>query len=269
MTDATNTIDPWSTETGLVSDYEGTVVDAWFGTDPKVGGGLTLIAHWKLATDSPENPEVEERWTCGPDWASYDGGETAEHPKGPDKRFNKNSQYGHLIDKIVDLGAGGTLAERGTPRTAKVFVGTKWYMEAEVKPYSFKDKDDPTKIISGESSRNYPTKFLGVGDVTVPATQSPSPTAGATPSAPSTVVPTAEATASPSPAPAPAAAPVASGDPFSLLDPTVAAQAKLLAKAKSYSDWVDAMLELPGVAENNDLVMQLAEEGGLYASLRA
>jgi hypothetical protein len=131
--------DPWSTETGLLTDYEGEVIEAWFTTDPKYNDGKTLLFVMKMKTDDADNPEWEERYGCGPDWGSYDGGETAEHPKGDTKRFNKNSQYGHLIDKALECGAGEALASRGTPRSAKVWVGTKWFFEAETKEVNFKD----------------------------------------------------------------------------------------------------------------------------------
>lgn len=261
----TDEFDPWSTETGLVTDYEGTVVDAWFGTDAKVGGRTTLIAFWKVNTNDPDNPEVEERWSMGPDWASYDGGSSAEHPKGDRKRFNKNSQYGHLIDKAIECGAGEALAATGlTPRSADVWKGTKWYMEAESKDYNF--KNDKGEEVKGTSSRNYPSKFLGVGDVTAPAT----PSATASPAEASTAAPPATATAGSTPSPTPPETPsAAAGDPLSRLDATVASQARLLAKAKTYSEWVDAMMELPGVVQDNDLIMSIADESGLYTTLRA
>jgi hypothetical protein len=270
-----NTVDPWTTETGLLSDYEGTCVDAWFTTDPKVQNGTILLFCMKLTTDQPDTPENEERWSCGPDWASYDGGNTAEHPKGDAKRFNQNSQYGKLINRVVEIGAGPDIAQRGTPRNAKVWIGTKWYFETKTDHVSFTDKEG--NKVERDSSRNFPTKFLGLVDFPQqgqPQGQQPAPTSQQQPA--QTPPPVGSPAAAPSPT---AQAPVSTGDaasattgaasdgPLSALDPANAAKAKVLAKSLPYAEWVDKVMEIPGVVENDNLIMAIADESGLYTTL--
>src|SRR5437762_1581166 len=127
--------DPWKPPSGLLSDYEGTVVDAWFGIDTQYNPDTTLL--WlKMQTDVPETPEFVEKYSCGGDWKSFDGGKTIEHPKmdSTNPVPNKNSAYGKLITAAVQAagkeGMERELRNAGHPREASTWVGTKWFMES-------------------------------------------------------------------------------------------------------------------------------------------
>ena len=97
---ATDEFDSWETGSGLMSNYEGTVTEAWFSTDADYQQGKQLLLFLKMDTIDSEGAEGEttERYSLGADWASYDGGESAEHPSGTARKINKQSQYGRLID---------------------------------------------------------------------------------------------------------------------------------------------------------------------------
>ena len=221
--------DLWGTETGLVSNYQGKVVDAWFGVNTQYNANVTLL-FWKLSTDVPEHPEITEQYSCGPDWQSIDGGKTVIHPKN--KKFNNNTQAGRLVDKVLKLeGAVEVMRERGFPPTdAQAWLGTEWFMETETKTGKLQDGTDY------KSSRNFPVKFLGV-DRNVVMGEAPRQDSVGNNGSGGT-------------------------------DPALMSQMKTLAKVLTHSDWVDKVMELDGVVTDEDLVIALTDENGLYKELR-
>lgn len=147
--------DPWEPESDLFSDYAGEVTDAWFAVDPNLNDSPTFL-FLKMKTDSERMPEVTERYNCGPDWKSYDGGVTAVHPTRT--TFSERSQGGKLLAAVAETGAAPTMRGRGSPATAETWVGTRWYMEAVRTPYKLRDGQE------GVSTRNYPKQFLGTAE---------------------------------------------------------------------------------------------------------
>lgn len=225
--------DLWGTESGLFSDYQGKVVDCWFGNDSKVGNGQVLILFLKMQTDVPEHPEWTERYTCGPDWQTVDGGKTAVHPTK--KKFNSNAQAGIFVDKALQVGAGGELKARGLPPTdAGAWLGTSWYMEAVERTGKLQDGTD------FKSVRNYPSKFLGIdGNMVMAGT------------------PRQESTA------------VEHGSGLlGGLDDVAVAQMKTWAKSLSHPEWLDSVMELDGVTANEELVIALTDPDGLYMEMK-
>jgi len=145
--------DPWDgPETDLVTDYAGEVVDCWFAVDPNLNDSPTFV-FWKMKTDNEKVPEITERWNCGPDWRSYDGGETINHPTR--EVWSERSQAGKLFAAVLESGARPVLKARGLPTAAKTWLGTRWYMQAVKTPYKLRDGTE------GVSTRNYPKQFLG------------------------------------------------------------------------------------------------------------
>lgn len=226
--------DLWGTESGLFSDYQGKVVDAWFGNDSKVGNGQVLILFLKMQTDVPEHPEWTERYTCGPDWQTIDGGKTAVHPTK--KKFNSNAQAGTFVDKALACGAGPELKERGKPPTdAGAWLGTSWYMEAVEKTGQLGDGREFRSV------RNYPSKFLGIDrNVVMAGTSRPQDSVGES-----------------------SGASVLGG-----LDAVAVAQMKGWAKTLPHAEWLDRVMELEGVTANEELVIALTDPDGLYLEMK-
>lgn len=223
------TDDTWTTDSGLTSDYEGTVVDAWFAIDANYNKDAVLL-FLQFETDIEATPVVTERYNCGPDWQSFDGGKSVQHPTK--HKFNKNSQVGILVDKVAGL-AGDVMRERGPATNAGTWIGTKWFMEAVTRKGTRRDTGE-----EWESTKNYPSKFLGVAEAGE---------AGAT---------VGNGTSGPS------------GDLLSTLDPHLVAQMEVLANTLTHAEWVDKMMEVDGVLANDKLVAALVDESGLYASLK-
>ena len=65
---------------------------------------------------------IEVAFPVGSGWFSYDGGETIEHTDGKGK-VNASSIYGKIVDWAVENGLAQTLAEKGSPLQAIVWVG--------------------------------------------------------------------------------------------------------------------------------------------------
>lgn len=98
--------DPFALEEGGggLDGFTGTITDAYYQDGDY---GLSLVI--KSTFDDPENYVKFEDGTfthyysCGKDWTTPDGGETATHPGGPDKRFNKSSKAGQFVAAVAQI----------------------------------------------------------------------------------------------------------------------------------------------------------------------
>ena len=246
MSNVEKEFDPFAGESGFKDDYDGMVDDAWFATQENYGD--TVMLHLKVVADDGE--EVENRYPCGPDWATYDGGETVEHTKGDRKGFNKNTRYFGLIEAAMGLAGveevlrrrSAELAGKG-PKAAALWKGLRFHWNVKTETKKFKDRDTG-EMIERDVSVVLPTVFLGEGA----GTTSPAATG--------------------SPSPAAAAAPAATPAPSADIDPGLRMQLQSAArKAGTYADFCDLALEIPGVVENQT-VMGLVATEEFYASLK-
>lgn len=230
----------WETETGLLDDYVGTITRSWFATDARYQDGNVILLHWEIATTDPDHPEVTEKFPVGSGWDSADGGATVAHEKGRQK-FNVQSIYGKIVDRVTK--ADGVLhdvfpvmKQRGRPTQANIWEGLTFRFKREEFNYGGE---------IGTRSRVMPVAFQGEG------AQAP--------------IPGATAAAAPAAAPAPAAAAVE-------VDPVAEARLRAAAKeAGSHQAFLDAALEIDGVATNDALMASLVDDtsAGFYATARA
>lgn len=226
--------DEFTYDKGIKDDYDGVILDAWFGV-PEGGGDRVNLMLKKLADDGEE---VEDRYPVGADWASFDGGKTVEHPtKG---RLRNDSGVAELMTRAFDAGAEDVIRERSAanehlgPKSSQVWPGLKFHWEVVSKPYSFKDQKTG-EMIEGTSNRSYPTKYLGLSDAT--ATSSTASSTGGDNSAASTA------------------------DPLASVDAAIATKLKILAQTKPYIEWVDEALALQEVRDSDTLMSALSDEG--------
>lgn len=247
-----NMDDPFHLETGLKDDYDADIIDAWFGTTENAGNTLFLFVK-QLASDGEE---VERRYSCGEDWQTFDGGQTAEHPKK--QFFNTNSNLGLLIARAFSVGAEDELRKRSNelggvgPRSAKLWIGFSFHWGVESEDIKLKDRDTG-QMVERTVNRVLPTAFLGVKNVAQTSTTSQvSGTSGTTESTP----------------PPQGSAPMADS-PAGLQNatPAVAAQVKALAKANDYATWIDRVMQLPNVL-NDDTLMAAISDESFYTALR-
>lgn len=227
--------DSWTTTSGLLDDYELTITEAWFAKDANYQNGEILIFRIKGTTDSDDTPDIEESYPCGRGWESLDGGKTARHESGKQRGFNKQTAYGQLIDRCVELGLGETLRSRGDAWEAKVWPGLRFHIKREEQEFSI--KGETRKV-----SRPLPVAFLGEGGA--------SEGAGATS------------------APAPASNGAATNG---TVDKVLQAKLKSAAnKAGSSTEFIDLAMEIPGVTDDDELLNRVLDEtaSGLYAELK-
>lgn len=222
--------DLWGTDSGLFSDYEGTVVDAWFSIDTNINNSPTFL-FLKMQTDNETHPEWTERYNCGPDWHSVDGGETVTHPTK--QKFNRNSQAGKLVDKAVEL-VGADIRSWGSPLTAKTWLGSRWHMEAVASSGKRRDTGEEWSTV-----RNYPSHFLGKGEA------EGEKGVGA------------------------ASVPTTSTDDNNLtVDPPIMAMMRKLAgEGLTHKEWMDKVLEVDGVLDNDQLIRTLPNPS-FYESMK-
>ncbi|MDA4120104.1 MAG: hypothetical protein OK436_05910 [Thaumarchaeota archaeon] len=145
--------DDWETGTGLIEHFTGQVMNARFA--PDANGRYKLIL--EFATDHPDavGNTIEQHYSVGDKWASFDGGDSISFPGNPSRKINANSAYGKLIDKASEL-VGESIRSWGGTRRADTWVGSIWEMLVE--HGSFKNPAGETINFS----RNYPVKFLGM-----------------------------------------------------------------------------------------------------------
>ena len=270
--------DEFQGTSGLVDDYDGEITDAYFSTDANYNNGQTLCLHLEVATDDTSNPEVTNLYPCGPDWASYDDGATAEHPKGEKQRFNGNTKIMKLITAAMKSGAEDEMRRRSREefagvghRHAALWKGLKFHWNVQTEHVSFTDKLG--NKVERDTNVIVPTEFLGIvgetGSSTPTTPASSTGTAAATNS-----VRTAQDASTTSPASTTTSSPGngveagATDDPLSTLDAESAAKLRLLAKTQPYPEFLDSALEIPGLVTNNAVVSKLGEES-FYESLKA
>lgn len=250
----TDEFDPWAWESGLTDNATGPVAKAWFAPDPQMGPNYLL--HLEIEDPNLAEGSTIEKYGIGPDWRSFDGGQTVEHPKGAEKRFNQNSQVAKLGGQFMEIGA--PMRQQGDPRRAATFVGLNCRWERTEIGKNF---NDPTKAVT----RLWPVEFLGLADGS-PGQVSQSGDAHNT-GAPSDAEIAARAQAATQGQPTNGQTP---------LDPALTGmpykdqiKMQMMAKQFGHSDWVDQVMDaVPSSLEHPEVVSAFADESGLYARLR-
>jgi hypothetical protein len=245
----------WDTplESGLLDNFDGTIIRSWFATDDKYQGGNQMLIHWEIKTDDIDQPVIEKYYSVGKGWVSKDGGQTVEHESGnTSKNFQGSSMYGRILVRCRDdFGMKDLMIERGLPFVAAIWNGLSFHFQTEELQFG-----------SGLDARSaiMPNRFLGVGAV--------NGSAGAAPGTPATAPAATGLSAAEQLRQSRAnqqAAAVANAGEDELLS-----QVKSLAKAHdSFTSFQDAALGLDGVDAREDIVSGLIEESGIYAQARA
>lgn len=223
----------FDTESGLLTDYTGEVVDAWFAVDEKFGNTQLYL---KQTTDSIAVPEITERFSVGGAWKSFDGGKSVENTENPDKtKIHESSRYGQLIRRCSDdLKMIDFFIERGfTPRQSEMWLGLSFQWEQIAKDYTMKEDDGTVK--SGTSKYNLPCAFLGGTDGVVAETNG--------------------------------AAPAASGVLDGLSDELVEGLKLARVESPTHAVFVDRAVTLTGVLGNDTLIKAIADETQLWKEL--
>ena len=231
--------DEFDTDKGVKDDFDGVVKDAFFQVGEQGDTNLVLV---KVADDGDE---VEDRYRIGTDWASFDGGETVEHPSKT--KIRADSQVAILVERAMMSGAEDEIRQRSAEnggkgqRTSKLWPGLRFHWDVDAKPYKFKNREG--EEVEGTSYKSYPSKYLGVGEI---------PTGDGSGSASgSSTVSTGQSTGS------------GSGDPQMPAD--IMARLKVLAQSKSFPEWVDEALTIDWVRDN--MLSALGDES-YYNSLK-
>lgn len=121
----------WSTESGLLDDFDFVVEEAWFGADEENDDERIFLFLRGAAVDNEgeEHEDHQERYSTGKDWEVVEDGEEVENVAGRTK-FNQNGGIGRLINALVALGEDEAkyLQDRGHPTEAATFVGLKMHL---------------------------------------------------------------------------------------------------------------------------------------------
>jgi hypothetical protein len=236
--------DEFDFDKGVKDDYVGVIVDAYFKASDQAPDDVSLV----LKKAAEDGDVVEDFYRVGTDWASFDGGETVEHPVK--SRLRADSQAATLVDRAMTCGAETVLRERSSangslgPRTAKLWPGLRFHWKVEQRDYNFTSQKTGEKV-ERSSFKSYPDRFLGVEEIMDGENGTGStagPGTGASGAASSGSTSTSESA-----------------------PPEVIAKLKVLAQSKSFADWVDEALTIDYV---RDKMLSVLSDESYYNSLK-
>jgi len=217
MTTATDeTYDAYELSSGLIDDFDGTITEAYFGTDAAYNDGDTVLLILEISTDDPDRPSITEKLSTGTGWVIENQGANLVSENGKPRKFNKNSRVGLVLAAALQAGAGDIMRSKGSPMDAATWTGLGFHWDRKsIEGFNGEKKD----VL-------LPTAVLGDS-----ATTSSAPV-------------------------------VASGG----VDAGTRAKLTVLAKkSDSYDAFVEAALEMDGVAANSDAVDLVVDEA-FYAA---
>lgn len=251
--------DPFHLDSGVKENFDGTVVDGHFGKTDSAGDTLFLML--KILADDGE--EVDRRFSCGEGWQTFDGGATAEHSTR--KYFSNNSNLGILVTKAFATGGEDALRKRSAelddrgPRDARLWVGFRAHWDVERETFKMKDNDAKSEtfgqMVERERVLVIPTAFI---DMIQPAAAQQAGSQAA--QAPPTISGSGESSGD--------SAAVGEIPPaFATVNAGMQQMIRSLAKQHPYTDWIDKVMSLPGVIENDKLMAGISDEA-FYTQLR-
>lgn len=96
--------DLFSFSSGLLEDADVVVRDAIFANDPEYDNGQTTFLQLDLLVKGDDGGEQVERFSCGKNWETNDGGKTVVREDGKeDGRWNKNTKVARFLGGLVKL----------------------------------------------------------------------------------------------------------------------------------------------------------------------
>lgn len=230
--DTGDEFNPYKPGTGLKDNYDGVIVDGTFTADPQTGRtSIIIMVH------ADDGDEVPVRYGVGPNWESYDGGASVQHPGGDKQLFSNNVAFSDFMSHAWESGAKDHMMQRVRegkgPRFGDNWNGMRFHFDVLQRPSRIRN-EETGEWENSTIARTLPTKFLGFegeqGTLNVQAG-----TAVSAPSAPTQ-------------------------DPLSGLDAVTAGKVRHAAKtATSYTSFIDEMLELTDA--DNVPIMERSEIG--------
>lgn len=296
---------PWETDdsSGFLTNFIGKVIDPYFNEDANYKEGA-LLAYWEcqvleilqewegdLPRNDDDDPTVTPSWACGTGWETDDN-DTATHPKR--EQFHASSLYGRIIDvitgKVANYGPQASrtdgqelvcdfdglidvLTERGDPRDAKVWEGLIFeFAELMIDFGKDKQKGGDARMTS---TRPFPIRWVSDDETKGSSKAKAKPkattkTSKAAPKAAAKDTKGDKVAAAKAKAAAAKAKTKSSDDPFAgVVDNAdlAAALLELLDSSDSFDAWLDGVVEIDGVADDNDLLQVLLDaDNGPWAS---
>jgi hypothetical protein len=229
---------PYKPGSGLKDDFDGTIVDGVFTTDPQTGNTSIIIM-----VQCDDGDEWPGRYGCGSGWESYDGGATVRHPGGQRQLFNAQSAYSDFMQHAWDAGGKddmlGRIKSVGGPTVAANWNGMRFHWEVMERPIRRpEDREDGSRVwVDATVPRTLPTKYLGTSG----GVEQPQLLTSATP------------------------ATGVSADPLNVLDGVTAAKVRQAGReSASYEQFIDRMLALTN--STGTPIMDFVEIGTAVAS---
>ena len=259
----------------LKEDFTGVIRDAQFVKSDRGD-------NWQLRVwiDADDGDEVEQGYGVGGDWASYDGGQTIEHPKGERTKINNQTSYAGWITAAVKSGAEEELRGRNRDlnnqgyRAAALWTGLRFHFDVVEVPGRTRLKVKNAEGVEVDEwqdttyQRIYPTAFAKDGEqLTL------TPTSNSSEPGDSQPAPTPQATSSSTPSTPQGASPAGQTGPLESLTVSDQTKLKLLAKTKTGDEFTDAILTFTlengrGILELGDTMIAAISDGSLYKTLK-
>lgn len=260
--------DPFALSSGLpLADTNCTVTAVDFKFDTSYSADACVAAITFQPDDEGQEPQ-EQLYSCGKGWEPLDRGRAVGHTSGRSVNFNGQSNYGKFL--AAAFACEGFLDEARasgfTPQQAELLEGRRFHLTAQITHTINPSKPtDPPK----EKSLIVPDEYLGSGD-----DEAPAPAKAAASTAKKAPAPRTGAAAKPAAA-APAGGSAIERKQIALVEQLAAENEELLEQmrellgdADSHESFMEAAMELPGVADS-ELAQQVAmssKPGSLWAS---
>lgn len=153
----------WKTSSGKLDDFDMTIEDAFFGTDPNYRKGTATVFIVRGAAEidgEVVDDEYKMFYSVGEGWEAHKGGRALVHGSGKES-VNRSSNMGKLIDAVAGLGDEviEELMERGEATEADTWEGLRFHFQNKTYPI----KDSETGEISNYDV-SLPTEYLGVDE---------------------------------------------------------------------------------------------------------
>lgn len=215
---------------GLRDDFDGVVVNSYFGTDSRYGGGEILVLKWEIQGLDEEGVAFEDTSliTIGKGWEKSDPeGYAVKRINGGDKGFHQSGHLGMILKRcLADFGMLSLLSSRGSERDAAIWTGLAFHFKREKQTYSGGGKGDGTVPASAE--KLMPVAFLGTEGIEGVAVSASN---GTTAAAASSAAPTQ--------------------------DQLRAAVEQVLAENENFGEYGTKVLEIPGLLNDRALLMEV------------
>lgn len=161
--------DSYELSSGLVDEFDGQILDAWFTVDNSYNADVTVLKLHVKALEPDVFPAEDQNTTelifpCTKGFEATDKGARLIHDSGKPRKIHKSSGLGLLVGAVCELDGGvDLLKSRGPATSADIWKGLSFTFEN--REFSWKGSDGQEHTYT----RMLPAAILEAGEGSAPA----------------------------------------------------------------------------------------------------